>query len=207
MKTATWRWQYLRSLAILVTVALSGCSSDSDDTPTPQPPTPGNQFPVVLTPNIITLPGLAVELAGSATDADGTIATYKWEQTSGTAVTLAGADTSTASFTVPAGSGDSVIVFSLTATDNEGASTTGASQVTVLASNNNRVILGPLIGAGVSAALQSNPTGVIETRTTLDEANLATGGTFSLVLDGQNTDDWIIVTATGFFYYLKCYGY
>jgi len=61
-----------------------------------------------------------VSLSGSGTDANGTIASYAWTQTGGTAVTLSGASTATPSFTAPATAG--ALEFQLTVTDNQGAS-------------------------------------------------------------------------------------
>ena len=64
--------------------------------------------------------GANVALAGSGTDTNGNIASYAWSQTGGTAVTLAGANTATPSFTAPANAG--TLEFQLTVTDNQGAS-------------------------------------------------------------------------------------
>lgn len=75
-------------------------------------------------------PGTSVNLNGSASsDSDGSIASYAWVQTSGTAVTLTGADTATPSFTAP--TSGATLVFALTVTDNEGASATDSVTVTV----------------------------------------------------------------------------
>jgi hypothetical protein len=77
----------------------------------------------------ITLPTSSVSLAGSGTDAGGSIASYAWTQSSGPA----GATIST-----PAGASTSVTglvqgtyVFTLTVTDNQGATATDNVQVTV----------------------------------------------------------------------------
>jgi len=70
-----------------------------------------------------------VTLNGSATDYDGSVATYLWTQTSGTAVALTGANSPTASFTGPSAS--SILVFQLTATDNEGQSGVDTVSITV----------------------------------------------------------------------------
>jgi len=74
-------------------------------------------------------PGAAVTLAGSGTDANGTVASFAWTQTSGTAVTLTGAATATPAFTAPASAG--TLVFELTVTDNQGATSTDTVSVSV----------------------------------------------------------------------------
>ncbi len=67
-----------------------------------------------------------VELDGTGSvDPDGVIATYLWEQTDGTTVTLENADTATASFEVPAvADGGEVLTFALTVTDDGGLTDT-----------------------------------------------------------------------------------
>lgn len=63
-----------------------------------------------------------VTLDGSGSvDADGTIASYLWEQTSGDSVTLTGANSARASFTAPLVKKASKLAFKLTVTDNAGA--------------------------------------------------------------------------------------
>lgn len=73
-----------------------------------------------------------VTLNGSASsDADGTIASYLWQQTSGTPVTLSGANSSQASFTSPLLKKAAKLGFKLTVTDNLGATASKAVKVTV----------------------------------------------------------------------------
>lgn len=76
--------------------------------------------------------GATAILDGTAsTDADGTIVSYLWEQTSGSAVTLSGAGTSTATFVVPEVTETSSWGFSLTVTDDDGDSDTDEVMVSV----------------------------------------------------------------------------
>ena len=77
--------------------------------------------------------GDMVTLDGTgSTDENGTIATYSWEQTGGTTVTLAGA--ATATFTAPdVDNSGEILTFQLTVTDNDGL--TGKDTIDVTVSN------------------------------------------------------------------------
>lgn len=89
-----------------------------------------NQAPVVTVgpAQTITLPTSSVTLTGSATDADGTIASYLWTKVSGsTAVITSPSSASTTVTGLLAGS----YTFNLKATDNAGASSNKTVSVTV----------------------------------------------------------------------------
>ncbi|CAH7048188.1 Chitinase A [Vibrio chagasii] len=74
----------------------------------------------------------SVSLDGSASkDSDGIIASYAWSQVSGTAVTLTNANAAVASFDVVEVTQQETLTFSLTVTDNEGATSTDTVVVTV----------------------------------------------------------------------------
>ena len=75
--------------------------------------------------------GAIVILTGTASDPDGTIASYLWEQTGGTMVALAGAATATAMFTAPDVFADESLTFRLTVVDNDGAPASTEVRVTV----------------------------------------------------------------------------
>jgi hypothetical protein len=72
-----------------------------------------------------------VSLNGNGNDQDGSIASYLWEQTSGTSVTLINANTGQAYFDIPAITGTTELRFTLTATDNLGATATDEVVITV----------------------------------------------------------------------------
>ena len=84
--------------------------------------------------------GTAVTLSGVATDSDGTITRYAWTQTGGTRVSLAGAATATATFTVPDVPTDETLTFRLTVTDNSGAQASDEVRVTVRRANQSPVV-------------------------------------------------------------------
>jgi hypothetical protein len=92
--------------------------------------TPGNQAPVVNAgPNkTVISPATSVTLSGSATDADGTIASYLWTKVSGTGSIIT---TPNAATTTVTGLTAGTYVFNLKATDNGGASDNKNVTVTV----------------------------------------------------------------------------
>ena len=71
-----------------------------------------------------------VTLTGSAADPDGTITAYQWTQTGGPAVTLSGVNTPTVTFTAPWVTGDTLLTFQLSVTDNNGAVASATTSVT-----------------------------------------------------------------------------
>ena len=75
--------------------------------------------------------GVIVALSGTARDLDGNIASYLWEQTGGTMVSLAGATSTTAMFTAPDVPADETLTFRLTVTDNDGDTSSGEVVVNV----------------------------------------------------------------------------
>lgn len=75
----------------------------------------------------ITLPTNSLNIIGSGTDTDGSIASYAWTQVSGPVATIAGASTATLSLSNLL---QGTYVFSLKVTDNNGA--TGTDQVSIV---------------------------------------------------------------------------
>ncbi len=102
-----------------------------------------NQAPIANADldKVITLPTNSVTLNGSGTDADGTIASYAWTKSSGpsTGTIVSPTSATTVINNLVAG----VYVFTLTVTDNNGATGSDTVQVTVIAPNSN-----PIANAG-----------------------------------------------------------
>jgi peptidyl-prolyl cis-trans isomerase B (cyclophilin B) len=171
---------------------LIACDSDGTSDP------PANISPVVSAgadQNVVA--GAAVTLAGTVTDSDGTIASTTWSQSDGAAVELTDADTATASFTAPAVTVNTTLTFTLDATDDDGASASDTATVTVLPADNNRALLGPLVGANVVVTRVGNSSETLGTATTNPAEDLAIGGSFALPLDGLPEETWVLVTVTG----------
>ena len=76
-----------------------------------------------------------VMLSGTATDSDGDIVSYTWEQVGGAAVELAEADTIAAGFTAPSTETTITLEFRLTVTDSDGASASDLVAVVVTPEN------------------------------------------------------------------------
>lgn len=95
-------------------------------------PQPANVAPVARAGTAQSVnAGAAVLLNGTtSSDADGTIASYAWTQTSGTSVLLSNAGSAQPSFTAPGVSSVATLVFSLVVTDNRGTAS-AASSVTI----------------------------------------------------------------------------
>ena len=104
-----------------------GTPGSDDATVTVNPA--GNAAPVANAgpDKTITLPTNSVTLNGSATDSDGTIATYSWTKVSGGAATLTNANTANLTVT---GMVVGPYTFRLTVTDNQGAQ--GSDDATVI---------------------------------------------------------------------------
>ena len=127
-------WRRLAKALVFAVLALSisACSildDDDDDDDANKAPTSnaGADRSVVEGTTGVTLDG-----SGSS-DSDGTIEKYAWTlTTSNDDVTLTGADTATASFTAPEVDADTVLVFRLTVTDNDGATATDEVTITVI---------------------------------------------------------------------------
>lgn len=110
-----------------VALVLAGCFGGGND---PSPNQKANSPPTASagTDQTVTV-GTTVTLTGSAADTDGSIASHAWSQTSGPAVTLANANSATATFTAPVEA--ATLVFTLTVTDDQGAIHTDSVTVTV----------------------------------------------------------------------------
>ena len=109
-------------------IALSACSSSDDDTDL------SNSAPSVSAGEDQTVnQGATVNLTGVASDSDGSISSWLWQQTSGSpSVTIKNSTTSNASFAAPEVDAETTLVFELEVKDNDGASVSDSMRVTVL---------------------------------------------------------------------------
>ncbi len=132
-----------------LTVTDNDGATDTDNVTVNVNAAPPNQAPIANAGanRTITLPTSSVNLTGSGTDGDGTIATYRWQQVTGPSTSALSA-TNTANITVSnlqAG----VYTYRLTVTDNDGATATDDVTVTVNGAPNQA----PVANAGVNRTL------------------------------------------------------
>jgi hypothetical protein len=103
----------------------AGGSANASATVTVSATPPANATPTANAGNDQTVAsGANVQLNGSGTDSDGTIASYAWTQTMGTAVTLSSMTARNPTFTAPTVTSDTTLRFSLRVTDDDGATST-----------------------------------------------------------------------------------
>jgi dienelactone hydrolase len=137
-----------------------------------QEPVPTNAVPVANAGanKSITLPTNSVTITGSATDSDGTIASYIWTKKSGSTATLSGAATKTLSVSsLVAGT----YVFTLTVKDDKGATDTDDVTVTVNSSTTT-TNTAPIANAGANIKVSlPTSTATIRGSATDSEGNIA----------------------------------
>ncbi len=132
-------FQSLPILKLAMSMALLtifvGCGGGSGGGTNPPPP-PVNQTPSANAGDDQTVTaGEDVELVGTGSDSDGSIASFSWRQTEGTSVTLIDSDSANASFEAPDIEIDETLTFELEVVDDDGASGTDTVDVLVKSSN------------------------------------------------------------------------
>ncbi len=90
-----------------------------------------NRLPTVDASNVTTRERAATQLQMKASDVDGSIVSYSWTQKTGTKATLTTSNAATLNFNAPVVTQDEVLVFTATATDDSGESTSKDVQVAV----------------------------------------------------------------------------
>lgn len=162
-----------------------------------------NQFPTVTATFGSAAEKSSVSLAATAADADGSVTTYNWVQTSGDHVTLTGADTATLSFTAPSVTEDTPLGFSLTVTDDDEEATLVEGVVTITPVKTSFTVTGT-----VSETAFANATirGTLAGQTFTATADAT--GTFSLPMQADDDETNLFadirassVTTTGLQYY------
>ncbi|MBX2963560.1 MAG: tandem-95 repeat protein [Cyclobacteriaceae bacterium] len=149
-----------------------------------------NQPPVANAgPDItVNLPTSSVNITGSGSDPDGTIASYLWEKISGPSVTIANANTPTVSLTaLVAGT----YVFRLTVTDNQGATAFDEVTINVVTANQS-----PSANAGPDVTITSPTSSITITGSGTDPdgsittyAWIQVSGPSTAVLTNANTSN------------------
>jgi gliding motility-associated-like protein len=128
---------------------------------------------------VIQLPTTTATLEGSGADADGTIASYLWQLVSGPTVTLANATTPTLTLTNLI---EGIYIFSLTVTDDDGATFTDEVRVDMF---NSSVNLPPLADAGSDVTVTLPTSSITLTGVATDE-DTAPPGVLWQILSGPD---------------------
>ena len=141
-----------KSCILILSLAVSACGGGG-----------GNQQPVIInTPPTVSagtdqsaLASAQVSLSATASDSDGTVASYNWTQTAGDTVSLSDSSGASTTFVMPSNPTATEFSFTVTVTDNDGAS---ASDSVTISLNQ-----APTVNAGadqtVTAATTVNLTG------------------------------------------------
>ena len=120
-----------------------------------------------------------VTLTASASDVDGSVIQYQWQQTGGTSVLLNNGDQATATFTAPDVAADETYRFTITVTDDDGS--TASDEISVQITHINQA---PSVNAGGDQ--------------TVSEQSLVTLSASALDSDGQIASYlWTQLTGTG----------
>jgi hypothetical protein len=155
----TFNPYYTLSTSFILICSLTACGGGGGDgantvvTPPSQPI--ANVAPSVSAGEDQTVDeNTSVTLTGTASDSDGTISSYQWLQTGGTSVSLANADSATATFSTPNISVNETVTFALTVTDNDGASATDS--INILVTNIEPENIAPSVSAGGDQTVDEN---------------------------------------------------
>ena len=175
-------------VSVLVFSALmSGCGDSAKSTPekTNQTPTIAAEFSPITEKS-------SVNLSIVASD-DDRIASYLWEQVSGTQLAFTGGDSDTIAFEVPAITQDSVVEFKITVTDSEGLSASIISPVKIERIEALYSIVGKVVGNGFNNVDITATVGEELATSTIDDSGL-----FSLMLavdDDVDVDKTVTIKA------------
>lgn len=180
--------------ALLAGSMLSACgggSNNSSQTTTVVP----NQSPTVsILGETVFDEKTAATLMATASDSDGTISSYSWEQISGTTVDLSGETTTTLTFTAPVAKTEETLNFQLTVTDDDGAETQSSVDVTIAPVNEITFQYDGLVTNGEGFSADLNIQFGDETFTQATNAD----GAFSINIEADEdlADALLIMTAT-----------
>jgi hypothetical protein len=158
---------------------MSGCGGSDDNEPQIEVP---NTAPILSTDFSPLTEKATSALFVSASDSDGSISSYLWEQTAGPELELTGADSTQISFIAPAVSIDTPISFKVSVTDNEGAMTTVIAETSIERIESIYKLAGKVVGEQYFGAKVVATVGEESVETLVDD-------TGSFILDLAVDDD------------------
>lgn len=148
MKKQQQKQFYRLSLATAISLSLAACGGGGSE---PEPAPPVNSAPSIGAMSAVSIDERkSTSIAASASDADGSISSYSWSQTSGPDVELSGADTSSVTVNAPTVSADEAVVLTLTVTDDDGATATANVDISVINTHIESQISGQVLAKGTA---------------------------------------------------------
>lgn len=182
--------------ALLASLLLAGCGGGGDSKSEPDPVKPVNQKPTVsITADTEANEQTAFTLSATAADSDGTIASYKWTTDASFDFTqTAGLSSNEATFTTPDINDDVTVNFTVTVTDDAGASSSATQEVKFKRNVSNVTITGLVTDNPIANAELEINVGDDVFQVTAD----ANGRyTIEIVVDESSTDKLVLVKAKG----------
>ncbi|MGB0892870.1 MAG: PKD domain-containing protein [Parashewanella sp.] len=180
------------ALSMIITGLLVGCGGGSSDKKSDT--APQNKAPTVSAASVEVQETKAVTITANANDTDGSIASYLWKQVSGPTVELGNTSSNSLSFTAPAVTQDTELTFSVTVTDNQGASASANVKATVKANMVSVTLKGKVTDSPIANAKVKVTVGNKEFDVQADK-----DGNYTLALsaDDSQLNDLIKVVAVG----------
>ncbi|RYY04744.1 MAG: hypothetical protein EOO53_00020 [Gammaproteobacteria bacterium] len=175
-------------------ILLAGCGGGGGGGSS-SPPPKSNQSPTVSISGPSQIESSAtISLSATASDPDGSIASYSWAADSNTAITLGDAKSATLAVTAANVSLDTTVKLTITVTDNQGASTQANLQIKVAAKKTSLAISGLVTDAVVPNA---NVTATVRDLTFTTTADVNGKYTLNLSVDDAHLNDLVLITADG----------
>lgn len=148
MKKQQQKQLYRLSLATAISLSLAACGGGGSE---PEPAPPVNSAPSIGAMSAVSIDERkSISIDASASDADGSISSYSWSQTSGPDVELSGADTNSVTVNAPTVSADETVVLTLTVTDDDGATATANVDISVINTHIESQVSGQVLAKGTA---------------------------------------------------------
>ncbi|RZM83486.1 hypothetical protein C3B51_06035 [Pseudoalteromonas rubra] len=201
------RWRLLPLISVMA-LTLAGCGGGSDkpstspdaqpDTqtnPKPTPTEPENQPPVVsINATETQLERTAFTLTAEGSDTDGSVASYVWTHNAPLELTETATNTATPSYTVPDINQDMTVTFTVTVSDDKGATSSASQEVVIKRKVNSVTLTGVVTDKPIA-----NAQVVVQAASAQAQVSASSEGqyTATLIVDESEAYRPVVVTATG----------
>jgi len=178
-------------LIMLTTLAITGCGGSSEDET--EVKVPSNLLPTInIEQNFTVKEQKPLVIAATASDSDGAISSYLWQQISGPSLIFDNTDSDNITVTSPDITSDSIAVIRLTVTDNLGANTTADITINITRKVSNVTISGLITDQPIANAQLLFSIGEQTIEATADE-----NGQYQVTLEVDDSDKAQLVTVQG----------